>query len=98
MTYDPEVVAKAVTTNRYSALVRTALDLAEISTWDRTVLRDARLLAPVDLQALYVPAGDAGEPMVRLPSALRVSDDGEPMPQPFADGEPRPAGVHLHWA
>ena len=97
--YDPELAARAITTDRYSALVRTALDLAEIQTWDRTVLRDARLLVPVDLQALYVPAdGSDGEPMVRLPSALRATEDEEPMPLPFADGSPRPPGVHLHWA
>jgi hypothetical protein len=98
-TYDPGIAARAITTDRYSALVRTALDLAEIQTWDRTIVRDARLLVPVDLQALYVPAeGSAAEPMVRLPSALRVAEGEEPMPQPFADGSPRPPGVHLHWA
>jgi hypothetical protein len=97
--YDPELVAAMMTAARYSALVRTGLEVDEIATWDPGVLRDARLLVPVDLQALYVPVGtEPGEPMVRLPSYLRVGEGEAPLPPPFAAGTPRPPGVHLHWA
>lgn len=96
--YDPQLAARAIITDRFSTLVRTALDIAEIGTWDRQILRDARLLVPVDLQALYVPAGEGGEPMVRMPSSARVPTGEPPLPQPFAGGTPRPPGVHLHWA
>jgi hypothetical protein len=97
--YDPDLVARVMTAARYAALVRTGLEVDEIATWDAGILRDARLLVPIDLQALYVPAGaGAGEPMVRLPSYLRVGEGEAPLPPPFAAGTPRPPGVHLHWA
>ena len=95
--YSPDLAARAIVTDRYSALVRTALDITEIGTWDKQILRDARLLVPVDLQALYVPAGGA-EPMVRMPSSARVPAGEPALPQPFDQGTPRPPGVHLHWA
>src|SRR6185503_13285448 len=52
---------------------------------------------------LYVQPGSA-ERMVRLPMLVAgpngnvVTNPEDGMPDPFADGEPRPAGVHLHWA
>src|SRR5262249_26062948 len=69
-------------------------------TWDDNLLRDMRLLVPVDVQALVVPQG-GDEPMLRLPMLLAgagVDDPSKGMPPPFSDGTPRPAGVHLHWA
>ncbi|WP_372525436.1 hypothetical protein [Piscinibacter sp.] len=88
---------------RFLAADRAGLDLAEIATWDPYLLRDHRLLAPIDVQALYVPPGSK-EAFVRLPmllagaggEAAAVFEDG--MPEPFAPGKPRPAGVHMHWA
>ena len=76
----------------------------EIATWDRYLLREHRLLVPIDVQALYVPPGDT-EPMVRLPMLVAgptarasVTDPEDGLPDPFDEGAPRPAGVHLHWA
>ena len=54
----PEAVAKAMTSARWATLVRTGLDLQAIGTWDPTLVRESRVLVPVDLQALYVPAGE----------------------------------------
>lgn len=95
----PEEVRQAMTSARWAALVRTDVDLAGLRTWDPGLLRESRVLVPVDVQALYVPAGDA-EPYVRLPFALTAQDDepAEPMPAPLAAGAPRDPGVHLHWA
>ena len=42
---------------RWSALVRTGVDAATIGTWDPGLVRDTRVLVPIDVQALYVPAG-----------------------------------------
>ena len=95
----PEAITKLTTTPRWSALVRTGLDVDGILTWDPGLIRQSRVLVPIDVQALYVPAGDA-EQYVRLPFVLTAPDGQppEPMPSPFDAGAPRPAGVHLHWA
>jgi hypothetical protein len=84
---------------RWSALVRADESLASIGNWDRQLLRKPRVLVPIDVQALYVPA-NSSERFVRLPFATTTPDgqDPEPMPAPFDPGGPRPAGVHLHWA
>ena len=84
---------------RWAALVRADIDVAGLRTWDPGLLRQSRVLVPVDVQALYVPVGDV-EPYVRLPFVLTAPDGqpAEPMPAPFAAGAPRPPGVHLHWA
>ena len=88
---------------RFLAADRANLDLGEITTGDAHLLREARLLVPVDVQALYVPTGGS-EPMVRLPMLVAnvgdqpVDDVEAGLPDPFDAGTPRPAGVHLHWA
>jgi hypothetical protein len=75
----------------------------EIATWDPYLLREHRLLVPIDVQALYIQPNNA-EKMVRLPMLVAgaagkvVTDPEEGLPDPFTGGEPRPAGVHLHWA
>ncbi|MFT3666671.1 hypothetical protein [Piscinibacter sp.] len=88
---------------RFLAADRAALDLREIATWDKYLLREHRLLVPVDVQALYVAPGST-EKMVRLPMLVAhvagrpVADIEDGLPDPFDEGSPRPAGVHLHWA
>ncbi|QTN22046.1 hypothetical protein HZ992_18035 [Rhizobacter sp. AJA081-3] len=101
--FDPDAIRTLVRGKRFLAADRAALDLGEIATWDKYLLREKRLLVPIDVQALYVPAGSA-EPMVRLPmlvagpngETVLNAEDG--MPDPFDAGVPREAGVHLHWA
>ena len=99
----PEAIREIVRGKRFLAADRASMALAEIATWDPFLLREHRLLVPMDVQALWVAPGSA-EPMVRLPMLL-AGEDGdvagspeEGMPAPFAEGTPRPAGVHLHWA
>ena len=80
-------------------MVRTGLDAAAAGRWDPGLVRESRVLVPIDVQALVVAAGDA-EPIVRIPLAL-TAPDGQDPETPTAvleDGPPRPAGVHLHWA
>ena len=67
---EPGVVREALATKRFLAQDRVKVGIEEIATWDRFLLRETRLLVPVDLQALFVPEGDT-EPMVRLPMATR---------------------------
>jgi len=96
---DPGQLADVLQSKRFLALSRASVDPNTIATWDNNLLREMRLLVPVDLQALVV--ADGGEPMLRLPMLLAgdgVQDPQAGMPAPFADGQLRPAGVHLHWA
>ncbi|PID95905.1 MAG: hypothetical protein CSA84_07650, partial [Actinomycetales bacterium] len=57
------------------------------------------LVVPVDVQALYVPKPQeipvpAREEFVHLPPGL----NGQSAAEPFSAPQPRPAGIHLHWA
>ena len=100
---DAAQVRELLRGKRFLAADRAALDVREIATWDKFLLREHRLLVPIDVQALYVTPGST-EKMVRLPmlvagpngKAVENVEDG--MPDPFSAGAPRPAGVHLHWA
>jgi len=100
---NPDAIREVVASKRFLAADRARLDLGEIATWDPYLLREHRLLVPVDVQALYVPPG-GDEKMVRLPMLVAgpdghgVADPEDGMPDPFSAGEARPAGVHLHWA
>jgi hypothetical protein len=89
-----------VQSRRFLATSRTRIDVPTIATWNDLLVREFRLLAPIDLQALVVPVGSK-EPMVRLPMLLSTPDGLDPdtaMPPPFDPGKPRAPGVHLHWA
>ncbi len=55
------------------------------------------LVVPVDIQALYVPAGHR-EKFVRLPMELGGPAGDNPKTPPFSTPRPRAKGVHLHWA
>jgi len=100
---EPGVIREITRSKRFLAADRAALDLTEIGTWDDYLLREHRLLVPIDVQALYVPPGSA-EAMVRLPMLVAgpngkiVEEAEDGMPDPFDAGTPREAGVHLHWA
>ncbi len=101
--FDAETIRNLVRGKRFLAADRADLDLGEIATWDSHLLREHRLLVPIDVQALYVQPGNQ-EKMVRLPMLLAGADGkvaatiDAGMPEPFAEGELRPPGVHLHWA
>ncbi len=88
--FEPGVVDRALTTERWTLLTRAGLDLESIGTWDPVLARRSRILVPIDVQAFVVP-DTGGEPTVALTGDSRD-------PEPFAASTLRPAGVHLHWA
>ncbi|MGA0611699.1 hypothetical protein [Caldimonas sp. KR1-144] len=97
---DAALTREVLRGKRFLAADRAAMTVAEIATWDTQLLREHRLLVPIDVQALFVAPGDT-EPMVRLPmlvagAGAASQDDG--LPAPFDPGTPRASGVHLHWA
>ena len=72
MVYDPKLIANVQTTPQWSTFARAGVDLGSAITWDRDLLREPRVLVPIDLQACVVAA--AAEPMIRLPSPLSPSN------------------------
>ena len=96
---DSKTIETLATQPRWAALTRADEPLVAIRNWDRLLLRDQRVLVPVDVQALYV-AANSDETFVHLPFALTTPDGKKPedAPAPFDKGVKRPAGVHLHWA
>jgi len=92
---DPELIGKLVFEPRWTAVTKLDVDARVIGSWDEHLVRDVRLLVPVDVQALVVGPG-GGEPMVRLGSPLDAPDGkGAGFPAPFDGGTKRPPGVHL---
>jgi len=87
---DPKLLERAVYDRRFTALVRAGIDLGQLSTWDANLDRRTRIMVPVDVQAMVVPAS-GGEATVPVTG-------GAGDPAPFSAGAVRPAGVHLHWA
>lgn len=85
-----KVLAATAYTRRWGSMAAADVDLATVATWDRGLVRDRRVLVPVDVQALVVPAV-GGEPTVAVGG---VPTD----PPPFDAGAVPAAGVHLHWA
>lgn len=100
---DAAAVQQVLRSKRFLAADRAGLDLREIGTWDQFLLREHRLLVPIDVQALYVAPGSS-EKMVRLPMLVAhvagkpITDIEDGLPDPFDEGSPRAPGVHLHWA
>ena len=71
MAYDPRIVARTQISESWSALTRADIDLESAVTWDRDLLREPRVLVPIDVQAYVVAGGDAAESMLRAdPTAL----------------------------
>ena len=93
----PEEIEKAVLSKRWRALTQIDSLAADLHNFDRTLIRDPRLLVPVDVRALVVREGSGGwsEPMVRLP--FRDPDGFEPFDVDDPGTERKP-GVHLLWS
>jgi len=85
-----EVLAATAYTKRWGGMAAADVDLAAVATWDRRLVRDRRVLVPVDVQALVVPTA-GGEATVAVGG---IPGD----PDPFDGGAVLLPGVHLHWA
>ena len=95
--FNPDDIRKAALTARWAALSQLGGVAADLHNYDRFLVREPRLLVPVDLQALVVRAGSNDtEPMLTLP----FRDGKQELPPVKLDdaGTPRPPGVHLLWS
>jgi hypothetical protein len=89
-------IRKAALTPRWAALSQLGGIADDLHNYDRFLVREPRLLVPVDVQALVVRAGaNDTEPMLALP----FRDGKAELPPVKLDdpGTPRPPGVHLLW-
>ncbi len=86
----------------FAKLARAELSAREAASWDSELLRDPRLLVPVDVQALFVAQGDQIEHADVASDMLgkidRAAVTGDGSPSPFTNAPDRPPGVYLHWA
>jgi hypothetical protein len=95
--FSPDDIRKAALTPRWAALSQLGAVAADLHNYDRFLVREPRLLVPVDVQALVVRAGtNDTEPMLALP----FRDGKADLPPVKIDdpGTPRPPGVHLLWS
>jgi hypothetical protein len=92
----PDEILKAALTPRWSALTALGGVSADLANYDGFLVREPRLLVPVDVQALVVrPGVNDGEGMVRLPFRQLGA---EPPLDVHDAGSKRPPGVHLLWS
>ncbi len=90
-------IKQAVLNPRWAALSQLGGVAADLTNYDRFLVREPRLLVPIDVQALVVRAGvNDGDPMLRLP--FRTNDSAFPPLAITDQGTPRPPGVHLLWS
>jgi hypothetical protein len=95
--FSPDEIRRAAQTPRWAALSQLGGVAADLTNYDRFLVREPRLLVPVDVQALVVRAGSNDtEPMLRLP--FRDGDQTPPATDLADEGTPRPPGVHLLWS
>ena len=95
--FSADDVRKAALTPRWAALSQLGGVATDLHNYDRFLVREPRLLVPIDLQALVVRAGSNDtEPMLTLP----FRDGKQELPPVKLDdpGAPRPPGVHLLWS
>ncbi len=101
MKMTPAQIAKAMASTHAAVLARTRLDLAQATTWDPALPRDARLLVPIDVQAL-ASAPNAHTMVVATETILPAQNAGAGAlpspPAPFGAVTERAVGIHLHWA
>ncbi len=97
--FNNETIRQQMLGPRWSALARTGLDVESVGRFDGSLLRESRVLVPIDVQGLFVPAGNT-EPSVRLPLLVSAPEGQQPLAStPYLeDGPPRASGVHLQWA
>jgi len=99
----------AVTTEAFTVAARTDVPIRSLVTWDPRLARPPRVLVPIDVQALVVPAGTETDAVPVLPQLADPQPDGPPdtdidvtaaMPPvpPFSAATARAPGVFLHWA
>jgi hypothetical protein len=87
-------IQQAAQSKRWTALTQLDAVADDFHNYDRYIIREPRLLVPVDVQALVVRDGGQ-ESMVRLP--FRDTDVLPPL-DVHDPGTPREPGVHLLWS
>jgi hypothetical protein len=94
--FEAKDIRAASLTPRWAALSQLGRVAADLNNHDTFLIREPRLLVPIDVQALVVRAGaNDTEPMVRLPWRQEAGEAPLDVHDP---GTPRDPGVHLLWS
>src|SRR5438105_9663970 len=93
--FSKEQIEQAAQTSRWNALAQLGVVADDLNRYVGALIREPRLLVPVDVQALVIDAGNVQTPFVRLP--FRESEDFPPF-DVHDPGTTRPPGVHLLWS
>jgi hypothetical protein len=95
--FEPDDIRAAAITPRWAALTTLGQVAGDLNNYDRFLIRNPRLLVPIDVQALVVRANvNDTEPMIPLP--FRSDPTVDPAPNVHDKGNPRAPGVHLLWS
>jgi hypothetical protein len=92
-----------VTSQSFTVAARTGVDPVSLTTWDTGLARPARVLVPIDVQALVVGPKATVSAVQVLPKLADPGPTGDvtaampPVP-PFSPPADRAPGVYLHWA
>jgi hypothetical protein len=90
---------RTVPSAEFTRIAEAGLSPQVVATWDPALVRDPRLLVPVDVRALVVaPGEDVGHADVATTLLGGGEPGGRAGPPPFTDGAARAPGVYLHWA
>jgi hypothetical protein len=95
--WNSDQIKRAALSPRWAVLSQTGGVAADLINYDRFLIREPRLLVPIDVQALVVRVGaNDTTTMLRLP--FRTDDEAFPPLDITNQGSARPAGVHLLWS
>ena len=105
MSADFSLTSRVLADARLSAVAAHGISPAVAATWAPDLVREARVLVPIQLDALVVPPGDTSTwADCRMKEPPPGSTETQPadaralLPEPFTVQAPRQPGVYLHWA
>ncbi|HEX2784894.1 MAG TPA: hypothetical protein VHN36_15025, partial [Ilumatobacteraceae bacterium] len=95
--FSADDIRRAALTPRWAALSQLGGIASDLHNYDKLLIREPRLLVPVDVQAMVVQVGvNDTEPMQRLPFRDGATDP--PALDVNDAGTSRPAGVYVLWS
>ncbi len=105
MSVDRSLASRITYDARLSAAAAHGITARVAATWEPGLIREARVLVPIQLDALVVAPGDSrtwADCLMKEPppgsSESQPADANSLLPKPFTERIARQPGVYLHWA